>query len=338
MTKTFKTCAIFCITTVWLILMRVIVGEINMSDNVAEWVFSFCVQIVGMGLIPLLLYKFWVKDSIKSGFAINFKINPLIWLLAVGVGITLHFLIRSVSVLWQSIAILMGYTPSNSAGTIYSSPEVLVMGIITSAVLPGICEELTYRGLGRQMFATVKDEKVVIIMMGLLFGLGHQFILQTGYAFVAGVVFAYIAIKTRSIIPGMIIHFINNCWATVSEYSQQKNNAFYVAEEAVNGVLFRSYGSVILTLAISAVATIGLLYLIKKAAGGDKKPTETVDGTTFFYPNTMQYIDDLFGKPVKTEIKVVPETAAWYEYAFLYASMAIMLITTIFTFVWGVIR
>ena len=338
MTKTFKTCAIFSITTVWLILMRVIVGEVNMSDNVSEWVFSFCVQIVGMGLIPILLYKFWVKDSIKSGFAINFKINPIIWLLALGVGITLHFLIRSVSVLWQSIAMLMGFTPPNSAGTIYSSPEVLVLGIITSAILPGICEELTYRGLARQMFGTVKDEKVVIVLMGLLFGLGHQFILQTGYAFVAGIVFAYIAIKTRSIIPGMIIHFINNCWATVSEYASQKGNGFYQMEEAINGVLFRSYGSVILTLAISAVATIGLLYLIKKAAGEDKKPSETADGTTFFYPNTMQYIDELFGKPVRTEIKVVPKTAAWYEYAFLYASMAIMTVTTIFTFVWGVMR
>lgn len=337
MTKTFKTCAVFSITTVFLVLMRVIMGAVNLSDNASEWIFSFCVQVIGMGAIPLLLYRFWVKDDIKTGFFLNVKINPLIYVLAVAIGITLHFLIRSVSVLWQSVAIMMGYTPTNSVGTIYSGSEVLVMSLICTAVLPAVFEELTYRGLGMQMLSSVKDEKSVILIMGLLFGLGHQFILQTGYAFIAGLVFAYLAIKTRSILPGMIIHFINNGLSVISEYSEQRQNAFYTMETSLNNVLFRSYGTVILTLAVSAAITVGLLYAVKTLTKKARAEENAEEGT-YFYPNTTQYIDDLFGKSLRAEVKVRPESVAWYEYAFLYGAVAIMTVTTIFSFVWGVMR
>lgn len=337
MTKTFKTCAIFCFTTLWLVIMRIIVSAINLSDNVADWVFSFCVQVIGLGAIPMLLYKFWVKEDVKTGFFFNVKINPLIYLIAVGVGLSLHFLIRSVSVLWQSVAIMMGYTPSNSVGTIYSGPEVLIMSLLCTAVLPAIFEETTYRGLGMQMLSAVKDEKTVILIMGLLFGLGHQFILQTGYAFVAGMAFAYFAIKTKSIIPGMIIHFINNGLSVISEYSEQRQNAYYAMETSINNVLFRSYGTVILTLVVSAAVTVGLLYAAKNLTKKSRVEENAEEGT-YFYPNTTQYIDDLFGKSLRAEVKVRPESVAWYEYAFLYGAIAIMTLTTVFTFVWGVMQ
>lgn len=317
--------------------MRIIVGEINLSSNGSDWLFSSLVQVVGMCAIPLLLYKFWVKGDIKTGFGLRVKINPLIYLVAIGIGISLHFLIRSVSVLWQSIAIVMGYTPTNSVGTIYSGPEVFIMGLLCTAVMPAVCEEITYRGLGLQMLSSVKNEKAVIVIMGALFGLGHQFILQTGYAFVAGMVFAYLALKTRSIVPGMIIHFINNALSEISGYCEQQNNAYHVFETGLNELLFRSYGTVILTLAVSAVVTVALLYAAKKLAGKNHENEEAEEGT-YFYPNTAQYIDDLFGKSLRAEIKVQPESVAWYEYAFLYAAFTVMTFTTIFSFVWGLMR
>ena len=187
------------------------------------------------------------------------------------------------------------------------------------------------------MLSSVKNEKAVIVIMGALFGLGHQFILQTGYAFVAGMVFAYLALKTRSIVPGMIIHFINNALSEISGYCEQQNNAYHVFETGLNELLFRSYGTVILTLAVSAVVTVALLYAAKKLAGKNHENEEAEEGT-YFYPNTAQYIDDLFGKSLRAEIKVQPESVAWYEYAFLYAAFTVMTLTTIFSFVWGLMR
>lgn len=339
MSKTFKTCAIFCFTTVWLLVVRMISGAINLSDNLSDWLFTFLVQIVGLCVVPLLAYKFWVKEDVVKGFSLNGKISPLFYLIAIGLGVTLHFVIRSFSVLWQGVAILLGYVPTNSVGTIYSSPEVFVLSLVCTAVLPGICEELTYRGLGSAMFGTVEDERLVVVCMGILFGLGHQFVLQTGYAFLAGMVLGYLILKTRSIFPGMIVHFLNNAFSVVSDWAEQKHNAYYLFEERINDVLFRSYGTVICVLVVSVAATLGLLFLVRKIAGERKR--ESGKATYYYPPATSQHIDDLFGRSLLNggSVDVVAEhKTAWYEYAFLYASLAITTLTTIFTFIWGVMR
>ena len=243
MSKTFKTCEIFSITEFLLLLMRIIFGEVNLSDNLSDWLFSCLVQIIGLGIVPLLLFKFWVKEDIKTGFAFKVKLNPLIYVLAILIGFTLHILIIGVSVIWQNVAIMMGYTPTNGSSVIYSGAEVLILSIITTAVLPGICEEITYRGLGMQMFESAGDDKFKILMTALLFGLGHQFILQTGYAFVAGLVLGYLAVKTRSIIPGIIVHFINNCISVISEYSEQKGGAYFKFEDTLFNLFFENWGA-----------------------------------------------------------------------------------------------
>ena len=123
----------------------------------------------------------------------------------------------------------------------------------------------------------------------------------------------------------------------ISGYCEQQNNAYHVFETGLNELLFRSYGTVILTLAVSAVVTVALLYAAKKLAGKNHENEEAEEGT-YFYPNTAQYIDDLFGKSLRAEIKVQPESVAWYEYAFLYAAFTVMTLTTIFSFVWGLMR
>ena len=337
MSKTFKTCAIFFFTAVWLVVMRIVIGEVTFSDNVSDWVFSALVQIFGMGVVPVVLYKFWVRESVIKGFSLNIRINPLLYLLAIVIGLVLHFAIRSFSILWQNVVFLLGYTPTNSGGTIYSGPEVLVMSLLCTAVLPGIFEELTYRGLGKQMLSKVKNEKVVIIVMGLLFGLGHQFILQTGYAFLAGCVFAFLAIKTRSILPGMIIHFINNALSVISEYSEQRNNAYHAFEKGVDALLYGSMGKVAITLVASVAVLVLLLLLVKKLSSKKMDDGEKEEETTVFFPKTTQYVDELFGSGF-SEIKVVQKSAAWYEYAFLYGAIALMVITTYFSFAWGLMR
>ncbi|MBR1624927.1 MAG: hypothetical protein IJ676_04215, partial [Clostridia bacterium] len=116
MSKTFKTCAIFFFTTVWLVVMRIVIGEVTLSDNVSDWVFSALVQIFGMGVVPVVLYKFWVRESVIKGFSLNIRINPLLYLLAIVIGLVLHFAIRSFSILWQNVVFLLGYTPTNSGG------------------------------------------------------------------------------------------------------------------------------------------------------------------------------------------------------------------------------
>ena len=205
--------------------------------------------------------------------------------------------------------------------------------------MPAIFEELTYRGLGAQMLEKVKDQRVTLVLMAMLFGLGHQFILQTGYAFVAGLVLAYVMLKTHSVIPGMIIHFINNLMSVISSYSSQRNGWYAYVEDIVYDRIFSTLGTVIVATAVFGLVVAGLLKVLSLYVKEEPREYKQEDGV-FFYPNSSQYIDEqLFGSSMRTGRPVeVRQGAKWYEYAFLYGAIAIMTLTTLFTYIWGMMR
>lgn len=336
MTKTAKNCAIFFITTLWLVVWRIVFSFLNLSDNVTNWLFSIVVQIFGMGVIPLTLYKLWVKEDVISGFYLKVKLPPAVYVLAVVLGLLLAYLTTGVSLIWQNMLIFLGFTHVNSAGTIYSDAGVLVMEIVTTAMLPAIFEELTDRGLAIRMLRGIEDDKTVMILVAVLFGLAHQNIMQTGYAFVGGLVFAYLALKTRSIIPGMIIHFINNFLNVIGGYSSQHNGFYAAIEDKINAFIGEHFFLAILTWIAVAFIIVGILRYIAgltKQEEREKPPEDSV----YYYPNKMQYVDDLFGSGAKRDL-TKDSAPAWYEYAFLYGSAVMMIATTLFTFMWGVWR
>lgn len=339
MSKTFKTSVIFSISAVWLVLMRILFSNVNIGDYVSGWLFSFAVQVIGMGVIPLTLYRFWVKEEPFRAFYFKRRLPPIVYVLTVVTGLIVSFLLTSFSAVWQTVLHLIGYTMTNSAGTVYPSTGaigILVMELLTTAVLPGIFEEINYRGLGMQLFDEVEDERLKIVFIGALFGLGHQFIAQTGYAFLAGVIFAYLVIKTRSIIPGMIIHFMNNAISVFTEYSMQTTGVFYTLRENILSVFFKNFLFLLLFMMALAVLTVVLLRLIRKYSQGDDK-TVVDKKDEYYYPNKKQYVDDIFG-----DLEAVREASKpsvrWYEYAPLYGAVAVMIINTLFTFVWGMGR
>lgn len=334
MTKTFKCCTIFFISSLWLVLMRMLFSLLNLSDNISSWLFSILVQVIGMGLIPMLLYKFWVKEDIISGFSIKTKLPKSIYIIAVVLGFLLSYMTTGVSLLWQNLIALLGYTHTNNVGTIYSGVEVLIMQLICTAVLPAIFEELTDRGLALQMFKDIEDERMTIILIGILFGLLHQNIVQTGYAFVGGLVFAYLLIKTKSIIPGIIIHFINNAISVINEYSSQRNGGF----ARLQSYLYKFINDHFLLALISWIAAAALIVWLLKIVKSKSTTIVTDENDSFNYsPKKIEYIDDLFGVTIRRNISI-KSRAAWQEYAFLYATVAMTLATTLFTFIWGVWR
>ncbi|MBR1624610.1 MAG: hypothetical protein IJ676_02590, partial [Clostridia bacterium] len=140
-----------------------------------------------------------------------------------------------------------------------------------------------------------------------------------------------------SILPGMIIHFINNALSVISEYSEQRNNAYHAFEKGVDALLYGSMGKVAITLVASVAVLVLLLLLVKKLSSKKMDDGEKEEETTVFFPKTTQYVDELFGSGF-SEIKVVQKSAAWYEYAFLYGAIALMVITTYFSFAWGLMR
>ena len=95
----------------------------------------------------------------------------------------------------------------SSAQTDVSGNIALV--IVMHALLPSICEEALFRYLPMAFIAPY-SKKWCIIISSLLFALIHGNIFQIPYAFVAGLIFAAVDIALDSIVPSLILHFMNN--------------------------------------------------------------------------------------------------------------------------------
>ena len=85
----------------------------------------------------------------------------------------------------------------------------LILLFLTLAVVPAFVEELLFRGLILENLLPC-GKTVAILGSAFLFGMMHQNVEQLLYATGAGVVFGWIYVRTRSIWPCVLAHFINN--------------------------------------------------------------------------------------------------------------------------------
>ena len=89
-----------------------------------------------------------------------------------------------------------------------SVPLSLLLVLI--AVLPPICEEFAFRGFILSGFRHLGHKWQAIIYSGLVFGFAHCILQQSLIASLVGVVLAYIAVQSGSILPGMVYHCCHN--------------------------------------------------------------------------------------------------------------------------------
>ena len=89
--------------------------------------------------------------------------------------------------------------------------------VLTVCILPAITEEIAMRGV---VLRGIKSGNLIAnaILGGLLFSLFHMNPMQTPYQFAVGFVFSIIAIKSRSTIPTIVAHFLNNFAIVTTEY------------------------------------------------------------------------------------------------------------------------
>ena len=81
--------------------------------------------------------------------------------------------------------------------------------LLTLALLPALMEEVIFRGLllrGLRVFGFVGS----VLLCGGLFSLYHQNPAQTVYQFCCGAAFALLTVRSGSILPTMLAHFLNN--------------------------------------------------------------------------------------------------------------------------------
>ena len=170
------------------------------------------------------------------------------YLIAVLMQFGLLFSLGELNTLFISWLETLGYT--SSAGSL---PPLeggwLVLTLFVVALLPAVFEETLFRGiLARNMHGAGWGTWVTILVSGAMFSLFHGRPEQTIYQFFCGCCFALIAVRSGSVLPTVLSHFLNNALILVLSA---------LGLETFSGVL-----SVVL-IAIGAVLLAGsLVFLI----------------------------------------------------------------------------
>lgn len=105
----------------------------------------------------------------------------------------------------------------------HTLPLGLTLGIV--AILPGVCEELFFRGFILHGVRQRCSDDFAIILVGLLFGAFHFDPYRFFPTSLLGMLFGYMVVKTGSLAPGMIAHIVNNSIAMLLSFAAQTLSA-----------------------------------------------------------------------------------------------------------------
>lgn len=108
-------------------------------------------------------------------------------------------------------------------------PELLVQ-FLALCVMPAIAEELLFRGAFQGLMRPC-GSAAAIFAPALLFGVLHLDLAQGLTAFACGVFLGWLAERSGSILPGMLLHLVNNALAFLTIYLR-----YYAPAEVSFGV------------------------------------------------------------------------------------------------------
>jgi membrane protease YdiL (CAAX protease family) len=93
--------------------------------------------------------------------------------------------------------------------------------ILIVCVMPAIFEELAFRGFIQTSLARVLGDRDAIFASALMFAILHLSMVSIPHLLVLGIALAVLRLKTKSLYPGMVLHFSHNFLVVLSEHFGQ---------------------------------------------------------------------------------------------------------------------
>lgn len=201
------------------------------------------------GFIYLKLSKNHISDCIKIK---PVKSSMLIVLTLMGMGVAMVSNVAAELVSSNFSSIGIDYNPDieTSSQSVFTN----ILYVVSTAITPAFAEEFAFRGILMGVLRKYGNS-FAIITSAVLFGAMHGNIIQIPFAFILGLIFGYIDCKANSIIPSIIIHFLNNFYSVIMDILQSESivttHTFYI--------IYYGLFVAMLVLGISA-----FLYIMKK--------------------------------------------------------------------------
>lgn len=126
----------------------------------------------------------------------------------------------------------------------------IVSVFLVIAVAPAVCEEMLFRGLIYNSMKARYRVPTAIGIVAVLFGMYHMSLVKFIPTGLLGLVLCYVAYKTGSIYPSMMMHLINNALSVVVSYYPEQIEkilpVLYKESLSVSDALLLSGGGLVL--------------------------------------------------------------------------------------------
>jgi sodium transport system permease protein len=189
----------------WAVTLTVAVNTEGRIDIRAQLLINLIVIMMGGCALMIRRYRLPVREALALR-----PVKPAVWVAVVagapaglisGVG-----MFRLASLLFPVDQRII-----EAFGQLLVPPEIPFWQLLAMmTVLPGICEELTFRGVLLYGLHRRMNPAAVALVVGLVFGLFHVSLFRLAPTAFLGVLFAAATMITGSVFPAMLWHGLNN--------------------------------------------------------------------------------------------------------------------------------
>lgn len=194
-------------------LLFAVVGFLLSARALSRWTgFNpYWAEVPFFGLLPLVLVR---RDAARPAVTLRLnRCHPEHVGLALGIYALSLLVVVAVAVATLFLVSGLGYHEWDPGGNpLIDYAGALDQSLFYFAVIPAICEELFFRGYLLRTYSQLGVWRAIIIN-SLLFGLLHGSVIRLPITFTIGIILSLLVLKTGSLIPAMVVHFVNNAVA-----------------------------------------------------------------------------------------------------------------------------
>lgn len=219
---------------------------------------SIALSAVISSLLTLLLFTRTKWAPVSNLYLKSRPWGVLLWaaLLALGSILPMEFIAEKINL-----------TMPEQAEAMFQSIMKTSWGYIALGIMAPLAEEVVFRGGVLRVLLNATGSKnhwIAIILSALVFGFIHFNLAQGIHAFLLGLVLGWMYYRTKSILPGLMLHWMNNTVAYVMfhlmpQMSDGKLIDFFHGSERM------MYGGLFFSLCILIPSIFQLALRMKKA-------------------------------------------------------------------------
>lgn len=195
-------------------LAREFTAGLESGDVRAIFALTTINLVLGMAIIAgtLRYHQSTFADAGWRSFSIKKALLYLVGVyVAFGIGVNILLVLAGL--------LVPGFDPNQAQTNDFTGTAALhypILSILALIIFPPILEETIFRGYLFPALSKRLGIKGGAVVSSLIFGLSHLQVNVGIYTFVLGLLLCWLYVKTKSIIPGVILHTINNALAFIA--------------------------------------------------------------------------------------------------------------------------